>query len=183
LVCEALDTLSAGAQTHGRRDEYRTLADDDAAMSRIRHNLYVYIEQRASVLDARAAAQTYTSTEAESQSPRQRPVKKLVISDFNEPAAPPVRRTTAISSVRIPAATPANSFATVEGSQPGEGPGSKKIIIDDTDDAPASAPANTTAAAEVAPPAAQLPRKIIIDDTVPEKKPVKKKAVIQYSNL
>lgn len=183
LVCEALDTLSAAAQARGRREEYRTLADDDAAMSRIRHNLYIYIEQRASVLDARAAAQTYTSTQAENESPRRRPVKKIVISDFNEPAPPPARRTTAISSARMPAAVPANSFAAVAVSQPAEAPEPKKIIIDDTHDPPANGPSNTAAAETAQPATAQLPKKIIIDDTVPEKKPMKKKAVIQYSNL
>jgi hypothetical protein len=201
LVGEAMENLVSTAKFEGHQHESRGLADDCAALSRIRRNLSSYIEARAVMMDSKAA--TLASYTPARQS-RPAPVKKIVIDDMSQAAPPPAPKKIIVDDDPQPAPGPVATRAL---------PPPKKIIIDDDpepDEAPAPAKAPVAAvapqpvAANVVPavPAAQsqpvpanvnapapaaahslLPKKIIIDDEAPEAKPARKKAVVQYSNL
>ncbi len=200
LVGEAMDTLVSTAKYEGRQHETRGLANDCAALSRVRHNLTSYIEAKAVMMDSKAA--TLASYSPARQS-RPTAVRKIVIDDMSQAAPPPAPRKIVVDDDPQPAprAVAARAF-----------PAPKKIIIDD-DPEPAEAPAQAKAtsatapqpiAANVAPPApaaqsqpapadanatgpalsnSLLPKKIIIDDNAPEERPARKKAAVQYSNL
>lgn len=198
LVSEAMDSLVSTAKFEGRQHESRGLAEDCAALSRIRRNLTTYIEARAVTMDSKAATLASYSPARQSRPPA---VKKIVIDDMSQAAPPPLPRKIIVDDDPQPAPRPVAARAF---------PAPKKIIIDD-DPEPAEAPALAKVAPAAAPqpvaanvappaPAAQnepvptnvsapapanslLPKKIIIDDDAPEAKPAKKKAVVQYSNL
>lgn len=118
VLCETLDSLVNETEQFGKKEEYGPLADDFSAMSRIRRNLSVYLEQKASAMETRSAGPVYASSYSAS------------------------------------AAAPAPSSRAVAASNP------------------ATTPSTGT-----------VPKKIIIDDTIPEQKPSKKKPATQYSNV
>jgi len=119
VLCETLDSLVSETEQFGKKEEYGPLADDFSAMSRIRRNLSVYLEQKASAMEGRSGAPAYASS-------------------YSAPASPTASSRTVVAS------------------------------------APTTATSTTTGTA---------PNKIIIDDTVPEQKPAKKKSATQYSNV
>ncbi len=119
VLCQTLNSLATDTELYGKKDEYGPLAEDFNAMSRVRRNLSVYIEQKASAIESRGGAPVYAS----SYSP-----------------APPIQRAARSTA----AAAPANTTQTTTGT---------------------------------------LPKKIIIDDNIPETKPAKKKTAAQYSNV
>lgn len=121
VLCDTLNSLATATQIYGKKAEYGPLVQDFNAMSRVRRNLSVYIEQKAAAVESHGVAPVYASSYAPA-----RPVQRV--------------RPTA-----------------------------------------AAAPLSTTQATETT--TGTLPKKIIIDDNIPETKPAKKKAAAQYSNV
>ncbi|HET6934548.1 MAG TPA: hypothetical protein VFI72_06890 [Candidatus Angelobacter sp.] len=122
VLCDTLNSLATATQIYGKKGEYGPLVQDFNAMSRVRRNLSVYIEQKAAAVESRGVAPVYASSYAPA-----RPVQRV-----------------------------ASSTA-------------------------AAAPLSTTQATQTT--TGTLPKKIIIDDNIPETKPAKKKAAVQYSNV
>jgi hypothetical protein len=74
VVCELLDTLVKSSRSQGGKSD-TALANDSAAMGRVRQDLASYVEQTAAALDARTQ---YAATTSASPG---KPSKKIVVYD------------------------------------------------------------------------------------------------------
>jgi hypothetical protein len=75
VVCELLDTLVSSSRSQGGKGDI-ALANDSAAMGRIRQDLATYVEQTAASLDAKSQYTVTTSTPANGKAP-----KRIVVDD------------------------------------------------------------------------------------------------------
>jgi hypothetical protein len=75
VVCELLDALVKSSRSQGGKAD-TALANDSAAMSRIRQDLATYVEQTAVSMDARTQNTVTASTPATTKAP-----KKIVVDD------------------------------------------------------------------------------------------------------
>ena len=90
VVCELLDTLVKSSRSDGGKGD-TALANDSAAMGRIRQDLAAYVEQTAASLDSRGQYAT-PSTPATNKPP-----KRIVIDDNTIPEKRPAVKKTSIS--------------------------------------------------------------------------------------
>lgn len=86
VVCELLDTLVKSSRSEGGKGD-TALANDSAAMGRIRQDLASYVEQTAASLDSRSQYAA-TSTPANSKAP-----KRIVVDDTAPEKKPAVKKT------------------------------------------------------------------------------------------
>jgi hypothetical protein len=75
VVCELLDTLVSSSRSQGGKAD-TALANDSAAMGRIRQDLATYVEQTAASLDSKSQYTFTTSTPANGKPP-----KRIVVDD------------------------------------------------------------------------------------------------------
>jgi hypothetical protein len=75
VVCELLDTLVSSSRSQGGKGD-TALANDSAAMGRIRQDLATYVEQTAASLDSKSQYTVTTSTPANGKPP-----KRIVVDD------------------------------------------------------------------------------------------------------
>ena len=89
VVVESLDSLIEATRSHGKKGETGPLANDYAALGRVRQDLSSYIQQTAASLEPRMKVPGSTPPSSSTHLP-----KKVVIDD-NAPNSKPVKKKTA----------------------------------------------------------------------------------------
>jgi len=98
LVCELLDSLVTATETNGKKDEYGPLADDYAALLRIRRDISTYVQQAAASVETRGKLPYAAAAAPPSATVTQLP-KKIIVDDTIPEKKPAKKKPEMLSNV------------------------------------------------------------------------------------